>query len=126
MVYTNLTNYHLWAGTESCKILQDLSPNQFKLDLENELGSVEAKVQHLTLALISCFLKLNIKFPFFQNDSEEEILQRLHSLSKDDLLACWEEDDKTLVTNMKVKGSKVTIKRSDGDAFCLLREDFFL
>jgi len=126
MVYTNLAKYHLWAGTESRKILQDLTPNEFKTDLGDELGSVEAKVQHILLALLFCFLRLNIDFPFFQNDSEKEIFRRLHLLSKNDLLTCWEEADKTLVSSMQVKGSTVTIKRSDGDTFCLLREDFFL
>ncbi len=118
----NLGKYHLWAGNESRKQLEKLSDEEFSQVLSPNIGSVREKVEHIILAIESCFLRITR-----DSSSPEEIVNQLKSMPNKELLEHWEHRDKDMVDALQqeMKGT-VRIQRMDESSFVMNVEDYYL
>ncbi len=118
----NLGKYHLWAGNESRKQLEKLSDEEFSQNLSPNIGSVREKVEHILLAIESCFLRITKS-----SSSPEEIVNQLKSTPNKELLEHWEQRDKDIAEafqqNMK---RSIRIQRMDESSFVMNLDDYYL
>ncbi len=122
MGIVNLGKYHLWAGNETRKQLENLSEEEFSLDLDPILGSVRGKVEHIILAIESCFIRITSN-----SSSPEEIVNRIKSMTIKELLKHWELRDKEIAKALQIDMNKtITIQRINNSSFIMNLDDYYL
>ena len=126
MALRNVALYNIWVGKKSREKLSILTEKDFNQKLEDPLGSIRQKVEHIILALLTCFSHLEVDLPYFGNTFDETI-EKINSYSLEELLSCWEDLDKKVSDGLEhnLEGT-VEIQRRDGISFCLKKEDFYL
>ncbi|MFX0015658.1 MAG: DinB family protein [Promethearchaeota archaeon] len=118
----SLGKYHLWSGNESRRLLRSLKEEEFKIIPDPLLGSIRDKIEHIILAIESCFNQISDK-----SSSFEEIVNRLKSMSNKELLDHWESRDTEIANALQQENQgKVTIQRMDTSSFILNLDDFYL
>lgn len=122
MGMNNLGKYHLWAGNESRKQLERFTDEEFAKNLGPILGSVQDKVEHILLAIESCFRRIT-------NDinSPEKLVEHIKSMSKTELLKYWEQKDNVIANSLQQDIEKIIIiQRMDDSSFIMNLNDFYL
>lgn len=117
-----LGKYHLWAGIQSRKQLEKLTDEEFSKYLGSTIGSIRGKVEHIILAIESCFRKIN-------NDSSplDKFVERFKKMSKKELLTHWEHRDKQIANGFQQATKKnIIIERMDNSSFVMNLNDFYL
>ena len=118
----NLGKYHLWAGNESRNQLEKLSDEEFSQNLSLNIGSVREKIEHIVLAIESCFLRISKN-----SGSPEEIMDRIKSMTNKELLKHWEQRDREISNALQQDtNDKVVIQRMDQSSFVMNLDDYYL
>ena len=126
MSLKNLALYHLWVGEKSREMLKTLTEEEFRKEVDEIIGSVRQKVEHVIHALITCYIHLEVEVEHLGN-SFEETVQNIANLTDKDLLKCWQDLDKRLSNDLSSDNvGTIEIQRLDGASFCMKREDFYL
>lgn len=117
-----LGKYHLWAGNESRKQLEKVTDDEFSKNLGSTVGSLQEKVEHIILAIESCFRRI-----IDDASSHEKLVERITSMSKIELLKHWEQRDNELSKGLQQATKKaIIIERMDGSSFVMNLDDFYL
>jgi uncharacterized damage-inducible protein DinB len=126
MSLKNLALYHHWVGEKSREILKTLSEEEFRKEINETIGSVRQKVEHIIHALLFCFHTLKVEVNH-SGTTFKETIQNIAQLNETDLLICWQDLDKRLSNAFITDNTgTVEIQRKDGNSFCLKRDDFYL
>ncbi|MFX0124641.1 MAG: DinB family protein [Candidatus Hodarchaeota archaeon] len=117
-----LGKYHVWAGSESRKQLETLTDEEFSKNLGPILGSVRAKVEHIILAIESCFRRITD-----DPSSVENLVKHIKNMSKEELLKYWEHKDNEIANGLQGDtGKTIIIQRMDDSSFVMNLKDFYL
>ncbi len=124
----NLAKYHLWVGEKSRALLQELSEEEFVLDLGSTLGSTKEKVVHICSALLRGFSLLKIELSFFdQLNAPGGFYHLLDENTQSTLIELWKNLDYQLGHEIQNNlDGTVAVPRRDGDSFCMMKDDFYL
>ena len=117
-----LGKYHLWAGIQSRKQLEKLTDEEFSKNLGSTVGSIQGKVEHIILAIESCFRTI-------ANDSSppDKMVEHIKRMSKEELLTHWEQRDKKIANGFQQATKKnIMIERMDNSSFVMNLKDFYL
>jgi uncharacterized damage-inducible protein DinB len=118
-----LCAYQVWADTAVRNLIKDMSDEKFTCEIGPPFKSIQALCVHIVVALeynIESFLKKGTM-------SAEKLYETLGTLSKNELLAKWEEADLKLLKSAKT--FKDTVKFPNfltGGELAIESEDFFL
>ncbi|MHA2173799.1 MAG: DinB family protein [Candidatus Hodarchaeales archaeon] len=85
MSLKNLALYHQWVGEKSREILKTLSEEDFRKKINETIGSVRQKGEHIVHALLFCFIKLKAEVDHLGTDFNQTI-QNITQLTDTDLL----------------------------------------
>ncbi len=122
MGIADLGNYHLWAGNETRKQLENFSKKEFSLDLGPILESVRRKVEHIILAIESCLRRITSN-----SSSPEEIVNHIKSMTIKELLKHWELRDKEIAKAFQQDMNRtITIQRINDSSFTINLDDYYL
>ncbi|MFX0085825.1 MAG: DinB family protein [Candidatus Hodarchaeota archaeon] len=123
MIFSNLVKYHLWANNLAREIINKLTEEEFSKDFGKIIGSVRDKVEHIVLALETCFA-------FLKNDwiDYEKTVGKIKTFSMNELIEYWVEKDKELSRKLnKIDFKPVIIQRKgENDYFKMNGDDFIL
>ncbi|MBU7016640.1 MAG: DinB family protein [Theionarchaea archaeon] len=92
-----LCDHQIWADSLIRDTLHNLPEEEFTQEIGPPFGSVKNLCVHIVLALEYNMKSLIEKVPV----NGEELYETIGSLSKDELLATWEDMDKKLKENAK-------------------------
>lgn len=98
-----LCDYQVWANNIVRDILREFTEAEFTREIGPPFGSVKNLCMHIIIAI-----EYNIESFGKKVDLDaEELYKTLESLSKDELLAKWEEIDKKLRFHVNQKGEEL-------------------
>ncbi len=118
MVFKNLADYHLWAGWKMRSLLQTLDAETF----DKEVGgkTVKGLVQHIVLALETCFFVV-------EDATDMSVFERVKRLPRQELLRRWEALD-TRLSNVidEIPQGKIPVTHISEEPFEIDVLDFFM
>jgi len=118
LVFKQLADYHLWAGWKMRELLSGLDAEDFS---EEVLGtSPRALVQHIVLALETCFF-------FIEDEKDKSVFDKVKLLPRQELLKRWEILDTRLSHAIEeIPQDKIAVTHIKEEPFEIDVFDFFL
>ena len=118
-----LCTYQIWADTQVRDILKGLTEEEFTCEIGPPFKSIKNLCVHIVIAMEynikSCVEKIEV--------NAEELFESLEKLSRDELLAKWEETEKKLLeTVQKVREPIEFPNFLTGGEIVLDPADFFM
>ncbi|RLI54835.1 MAG: hypothetical protein DRO87_09670 [Candidatus Thorarchaeota archaeon] len=118
MVFKNLADYHLWAGWKMRSVLKRLDSDTFSQEVAGR--SVKELVQHIVLALETCFM-------IAEDSSDRSMFDRIKRLPRQELLKRWEVLDTRLSNTIEeIPQGEITITHIRDEPFDVDVFDFYL
>ena len=118
MVFKNLADYHLWAGWKMREVLSDFDSEMFVKEVNGR--SPRALVQHIVLALETCFY-------FIEDEKDKSVFERVKRLPRQELLKRWEVLDTRLSSAIEeIPQDTIAVKHIKEEPFEIDVVDFFL
>jgi uncharacterized damage-inducible protein DinB len=118
MVFKNLADYHLWAGWKIREVLNEFDSEMFAQEVNGR--SAKAIVQHIVLALETCFY-------FLEDERDKSVFERVKKLPRQELLKRWEVLDTRLSSAIEeIPQDRFTVTHIQEESFEVDVVDFFL
>jgi uncharacterized damage-inducible protein DinB len=118
MVFKNLADYHLWAGYKMRKALRRLDAENFSKEIAGK--SAKSLVQHIVLALETCFFVM-------EDATDQSVFDKVKRLPRQELLKRWEILD-TRLSNVieEIPQGKISVTHITEEPFEIDELDFFM
>ena len=118
MVFKNIADYHLWAGFKMRNALQRVDSATFSKEIAGK--SVKSLVQHIVLALETCFFVI-------EEASDQSVFEKVKRLPRQELLKRWEVLD-TRLSNVieEIPQGKISVTHISEEPFEIDVLDFFM
>ncbi|MFQ6088795.1 MAG: DinB family protein [Candidatus Methanofastidiosia archaeon] len=119
-----ICNYQIWANNKIRDIIRELNEEKFIREIGPPFGSVKDLCVHIIIAI-----EYNVESFVKKIDvNTEELYETLKKLSKNELLAKWEEADEKLLEHVKQKAQKAIMFPNyiSGGELLIEPEDFYM
>jgi uncharacterized damage-inducible protein DinB len=118
MVFKNLADYHLWAGYKMREVLRSLDTEDFSKEVAGK--SVKTLVQHIVLALETCFFVI-------EDATDRSVFDKVKRLPRQELLKRWQVLDTRLSNSLdEIPQGKITVTHISEEPFDVDVMDFFM